>query len=239
MKAVKFGQLLLLWLSALPAYPHGGGLDHNGGHHNRKTGEYHCHRVGCVSPAMATPQQASATTQSTAALQEAQQEQRTYSLVYDRKDWPHWIDADRDCQDTRAEVLIATSQAPVRYRNEKRCSVIAGRWLDPYSGKTWTAASDLDIDHVVPLKWAHTHGGAQWTKTQKRKFANDPTNLIAAEDNLNQAKSDKGPADWMPPNHAYRCEYLERFTAVVAEYQLQLLHSEKRIMERMSAACQR
>lgn len=149
MKAVKFGQLLLLWLSALPAYPHGGGLDDNGGHRNRKTGEYHCHRVGCVSAAMATPQQASATTQSTAALQEAKQEQRPYSLVYDRKDWPHWIDADRDCQDTRAEVLIATSQAPVRYRNEKRCSVIAGRWLDPYSGKTWTAAGDLDIDHLI------------------------------------------------------------------------------------------
>lgn len=237
MKAVKFGQLLLLWLSALPAYPHGGGLDHNGGHHNRKTGEYHCHRVGCVSPAMATPQQASATTQSTAALQEAQQEQRPYSLVYDRKDWPHWIDADRDCQDTRAEVLITSSLTPVRYRNEKRCSVIAGRWLDPYSGKTWTAASDLDIDHLVPLKWAHAHGGAQWTKTKKRQFANDPANLIAAEDNLNQAKSDKGPSEWMPPNHAYRCEYLERFTAVMAEYQLQPQPSEQRTMERMRAAC--
>jgi hypothetical protein len=29
---------------ALPAYPHGGGLDGYGCHNNRKTGGYHCHR---------------------------------------------------------------------------------------------------------------------------------------------------------------------------------------------------
>lgn len=27
-----------------PAYPHGGGLDAYGCHHNRKAGGYHCHR---------------------------------------------------------------------------------------------------------------------------------------------------------------------------------------------------
>ena len=34
-----------LFLSTiLPAYPHGGGLDIYGCHHNRKAGGYHCHR---------------------------------------------------------------------------------------------------------------------------------------------------------------------------------------------------
>jgi hypothetical protein len=28
----------------MPAYPHGGGLDAYGCHHNRKLGGYHCHR---------------------------------------------------------------------------------------------------------------------------------------------------------------------------------------------------
>jgi hypothetical protein len=28
-----------------PTYPHGGGLDANGGHHDRKRGGYHCHRA--------------------------------------------------------------------------------------------------------------------------------------------------------------------------------------------------
>jgi len=38
-------------LAALPgiAAAHGGGLDGNGGHYNRKTGVYHCHREPCFS----------------------------------------------------------------------------------------------------------------------------------------------------------------------------------------------
>ena len=38
--------LLLLGIASLPisTSAHGGGLDKNGCHHNRKTGDYHCHR---------------------------------------------------------------------------------------------------------------------------------------------------------------------------------------------------
>jgi len=42
--------LTLLWIvsfiltASLPAYPHGGGLDSYGCHHNRKQGGYQCHR---------------------------------------------------------------------------------------------------------------------------------------------------------------------------------------------------
>jgi hypothetical protein len=43
-------RLIALFLAAifivasLPAQAHPGGLDKDGCHHNRKTGEYHCHR---------------------------------------------------------------------------------------------------------------------------------------------------------------------------------------------------
>ena len=40
--------IILLVLSNL-AFGHGGGLDSSGGHNNRKTGEYHCHREPCFS----------------------------------------------------------------------------------------------------------------------------------------------------------------------------------------------
>lgn len=216
------------------AFSHPGGLDSNGGHYNRKTGEYHCHRTGCFVPGVVNQ---TAVQQSKSAVKEAQKESVPFSMVYNREDWPHWIDADHDCQDTRAELLIASSKIPVKYRNEKHCSVVAGEWYDPYSGKTWLKASDLDIDHIVPLHWAHNHGAANWTKNQKRAFANDPRNLIPVEDNLNQAKSDKGPSEWMPPNQSYRCEYLNRFTAVVSEYHLQPTAAEQRIMDRMGRAC--
>jgi hypothetical protein len=32
------------------------------------------------------------------------------------------------------------------------CSATSGRWYSPFDGATWTAASDVDIDHMVPLK---------------------------------------------------------------------------------------
>lgn len=31
------------------------------------------------------------------------------------------------------------------------CAATSGNWVSPYDGATWTAASDLDIDHIVPL----------------------------------------------------------------------------------------
>ncbi len=39
------------------AIAHGGGLDGNGGHYNRKTGSYHCHREPCFSNARGEKQE--------------------------------------------------------------------------------------------------------------------------------------------------------------------------------------
>ena len=35
---------ILLWGGSTPALAHGGGLNAEGCHNNRKTGDYHCHR---------------------------------------------------------------------------------------------------------------------------------------------------------------------------------------------------
>lgn len=55
MRARLLGRLLLAAAVALPglAYAHGGGLDANGCHMNRKTGDYHCHRSSYAAPATA------------------------------------------------------------------------------------------------------------------------------------------------------------------------------------------
>ena len=199
------------------AYSHGGRLDSNGGHTDRKLNAYHCHRDYCQ--------------------QKVETIVREEKKGYIRKQWRHWIDEDGDCQNTRAEILISTSIKPVAFRNSKGCSVSSGKWYGVYSGKYWSQASDLDIDHVVPLYWAYHHGGSQWGHDKKSKFANDIENLLAVEDGLNQAKGAKGPDKWMPPNIGYQCEYVKRFDDIVNKYRLTYNSVENSYISRFLKQC--
>jgi 5-methylcytosine-specific restriction endonuclease McrA len=168
---------------------------------------------------------------------EAIDEGRAFVTLYDRSDWPHWLDDDKDCQNTRHEILIQTSNKAVEFKTDNECNVLAGEWYDPYSGETFTISKDLDLDHIVPLKFAHGHGADNWSRALKAMFANDIDNLILAKVSLNRQKGSKGPADWLPPNFPYRCEYIARFNAVMAKYELSYIPSEQRIVNRMVKAC--
>jgi hypothetical protein len=178
-----------------------------------------------------------ATRQIDKATKEADAEGRAYSNVYNRKDWPHWSDSDRDCQDTRHETLIDHSKISVSFKTSKKCNVMQGKWYDPYSGDTYTTAKDLDLDHIVPLKFAHTHGGDKFSRDKREKFANDPDNLLLVDLSLNRQKGAKGPTEWMPPYQSYRCEYIIRFDFVMTKYGLQYTSAETRILNRMRNAC--
>jgi hypothetical protein len=171
------------------------------------------------------------------ATNEAIDEGRAFVTLYDRSDWPHWLDNDRDCQNTRHEILIQTSTKPIEFKTDNECNVLTGEWYDPYSGDTFTISKDLDLDHIVPLKFAHGHGGDKWSREHKAMFANDLDNLILAKASLNRQKGAKGPAEWLPPNYPYRCEYIGRFNAVMHKYELTYIPSEQRIVNRMIKAC--
>ena len=113
------------------------------------------------------------------------------------------------------------SHEAVKFKLNKDCNVSCwGSWRGPYTGKVMNKASDLDIDHIVPLSHAHKTGGSGWTRSQKRQFANDPENLLAVDDSTNQAKGDKSPARWKPPNKAYWCEYGTHWRGVKRKYGL-------------------
>ena len=146
---------------------------------------------------------------------------------YDRKDWGRWSDADGDCQNLRAELLIAQSHVPVTFRGDKTCVVATGEWIGPYSGKAFTSASQVDIDHVVPLYEAHLSGGWAWTRAQKRDFANDPDNLLIVDKGLNRAKGAKDPARWLDVRPAYQCAYLKKWQAIKKRYGLDVDAREK------------
>jgi len=214
MTPIKSIILALLLLPSL-ALAHSGGVDSLGGHTNRKTGEYHCHREPCLSNHK----------QAEKAYQEVAP--GTYSKLYNRKDWPHWIDTDRDCQNTRQELLISSSAGAVSFTKAKRCTVKSGKWFGVYTGETFNKASDVDIDHIVPLAHAHKSGGHAWARAQRRTFANDPENLLVVDDSTNQAKGAKAPHQWMPPRRAYWCEYGQKWKRIKQKYGLTISEAER------------
>ena len=171
------------------------------------------------------------------AIDEAIEQGNAFVTLYDRSDWPHWSDEDQDCQNTRYEILISTSKKAVEFKTEKGCNVATGEWFDPYSSNTYFNSAELDLDHVVPLKFAHGHGADRWSRERKEAFANDFDNLILVQASLNRQKGAKGLDEWLPPNHSYRCEYIARFNAVMIKYELKYIPAEQRVVNKMVNAC--
>jgi hypothetical protein len=149
---------------------------------------------------------------------------------YVRKDWPHWSDADTDCQNTRQEILIQRSSIPVRL-NKKGCTVVSGRWDDFYYPEILTLAKEVDVDHLIPLKHAHDVGGAGWTKEAREKFANDPENLVITFKSYNRAKGAKTIAQWVPLHKDYACKYIRQWIRLKKKYELRLTKPELKTIE--------
>ena len=158
-------------------------------------------------------------------------------LSYDRSDWRHWEDFDRDCQNTRHELLISSSLEYVTFTNENMCTVDRGRWIGPYTGNTFTLASDVDIDHIIPLKYAHDHGGGEWSILLKKVFANDNENLLIVEDNANQSKGARGPSEYLP-RIEYQCEYAAKWAYLAKKYELILDPLDNNLINQILDSCQ-
>lgn len=213
---------LLVLIAPGFAFSHGGAVDMRGGHTDKNTGMYHCHKKHCF------------------AMRERRPPITTRTVpAYNRDEWKHWSDFDLDCMNTRHEILKAQADGPIRFSPDG-CYVSMSTWHDPFSGKTFTRASDLDVDHIVPLKWAHDNGGYAWNRERKEEFANDPINLLAVDDGLNSQKRAQPPTAWMPPNHYFRCEYLDLWLKVLKKYDDLRMHpAEKRIFSRQLRACRK
>lgn len=139
---------------------------------------------------------------------------------YNREDWGNWIDEDGDGLNTRHEVLAEESLIKPVISNNK---VVSGKWFDKYTGKYFTNPSDLDIDHLVPLKNAYISGASNWSKKKKNRYYNylkSDNHLIAVSKSANRNKSDKSPVDWLPPNKEYQCEYVREWFKIKTAWEL-------------------
>lgn len=123
------------------------------------------------------------------------------------------------------------------------CKVASGILNDPYTGKTIQFArgaetsAEVQIDHVVALSDAWQKGAQQLTQAQREALANDPLELLAVDGDTNQHKGDGDAATWLPPNKAYRCEYIARQIAVKKKYSLWVTRSEYDAMANILKDC--
>jgi hypothetical protein len=142
-----------------------------------------------------------------------------YMEGYDRALFRHWIDADKNGCDTRAEVLIA--EAIIKPKIGRKCKLSGGKWLSAYDGKSIKNASKLDVDHVVPLAEAWRSGAWAWTAAQRQGYKNDLSDsraLIAVSLSTNRSKKDKDIAEWLPTKNV--CVYVMNWIVIKARYSL-------------------
>ncbi len=154
---------------------------------------------------------------------------------YSRDLFPHWSTVSGSCN-TRETVL---KRDGVNVVQDSACAAVSGSWYSEYDGATWTAASDIDIDHMVPLAEAWRSGANAWTTSKRQQFANDLTRpqLIAVTDNVNQAKGDLDPGKWLPSRTAYRCTYARMWVQVKQYYALSMDSGEKTALGNVLSGC--
>ncbi len=186
-------------------------------------------------PAGATPPNIPSASTALTRLNSLTVSAESHASTYDRDLFPHWITISGACN-TREQVLKRDGTSVVV---NSSCAATSGSWYSPYDGATWTNASDVDIDHMVPLAEAWASGAWSWTTTQRQTYANDlgGPELWAVTDNVNQAKGDKDPAEWQPSLSSFRCTYARAWIQVKYYYNLSVDSTEKSSLNAMLGTC--
>ncbi|MFV8310610.1 HNH endonuclease family protein [Mycobacteroides chelonae] len=146
--------------------------------------------------------------------------------------------------DTRNDILNR-DLADKTFVYTSRCpnAVGAGMLHDPYTGEMVGFARGpksgdaIQIDHIVPLAYAWDMGAREWQPSMRWRFANDPANLIAVQGQANKDKGDQPPANWMPPNKAFWCQYSMQFAEVVRGYHLSLDERSANVIREAAQTC--
>ncbi|MFP3460075.1 HNH endonuclease family protein [Arthrobacter globiformis] len=117
---------------------------------------------------------------------------------------PAWADTDHNGCDTRNDILARDLTNETFKPGTDNCVVTTGTLADKYTGtriefvRGQDTSTAVQIDHIVPLSDAWQKGAQQLSADQRKKLANDPVNLMAADGPTNAAKGDKDAATWLP-----------------------------------------
>jgi 5-methylcytosine-specific restriction endonuclease McrA len=148
-------------------------------------------------------------------------------ISYVRDEWNYdKIDEDNDGLYTREEVLL---------RDNLIKNGDGGKWICPYTGETITGASEIQIDHVVPLENAHISGGCHWSAEKKQSFANYLGNnyhLLPVSKTANRSKGSKSPNEWWPSNQHFFDDYIRYWIEIKSEWGLSVTRKEMEFLNK-------
>lgn len=225
LRSIIFSALTAIALFGASAlWAHAGSLDQNGGHYQFNS--YHCHLSGCEMP----------DTFNRVGRDSLLIDRRGREKFFNEDDWNFEQDFDNDCQSTRQEMLVLTSRVEARFTNPRNCIVRTGEWLDEYTGDVFTVATQVDIDHVIPRLYAHTHGGDRWPQSKKIQFSNDPLNLMIVEKREIRRKSNRGPSRYLPRKE-FQCEYARLWRGLAAKYDLDIDQRDNSALKKIESGC--
>ena len=163
---------------------------------------------------------------------------------YDRQAFgQRWADTDHNGCDTRNDILARDLARPTFKPGTRDCVVLTGTLAEPYTGTTIQfqrgdkSSALVQIDHVVALADAWCSGAWQWDAQRRQEFANDPENLLAVDGAANEDKSASSADQWLPPNVAFRCDYVKRQIAVKYAYGLSVTQAEQDAMATQLTTC--
>lgn len=133
-----------------------------------------------------------------------------------------------------------------RYVATRRCpqAVESGDLHDPYTGQQMhfqrgkDSSAKVQIDHIVPLAYAWDMGARSWPPELRKRFANDPANLLAVDGDANEDKGDQPPGLWLPKKQAFHCAYVGQFAAVAKAYDLSVDARSAKVIARTLQGCQ-
>ena len=131
----------------------------------------------------------------------------------------------KTCFNVRNLVLQRQALQPITLDPKNSCRILKSSWYDPYSDEYFLASSELQIDHVVPLKNAYLAGAWSWSPARRCHFENfldDNTHLIAVEKTVNLSKGERGPETFLPINSRFQCHYLAIWLRIKAIWQLKI-----------------
>jgi hypothetical protein len=161
---------------------------------------------------------------------------------YARSQFKHWSDLDKNGCNTRNDVILA--EALTKPTVDKGCKIVknTGSWYSPYDGATITSFSSLDVDHFVPLAESWDSGASKWDAAKREVYANDmedAISLIAVSAGSNRSKSDQDPAEWLPTNIAYHCDYVRQWVQVKVRWSLTVDEKELKVLKDITTKCKK